>query len=222
MQEAQAEQRLVTKGQLAKIAGVSPGRVSQWIAEGKVTKEAMVGEGRSAMIDLNIAGPQLDLTLDFDQRQAQAIAKPTTAIATASITPEQQRIAAVKAETAEIELRQLRRREQEQQGVLIRASEARQVFGRELSELITAIEQQFLPEAAETVARELGIDHKAVTTILRAAFRDFRAKRSDLAKSAAVTTAQMVEESSHGDPAHQSGMDGAGHPVGEPGAAAAG
>jgi hypothetical protein len=221
MQAAQAVRR-VTKGQFATIRGVSPGRVSQWIAEKKIHGEALIGEGRNAQINLDVALEQLGATLDFDQQQAQALAKPASVAPAATITPEQQRIAAVKAETAEIELRQLRRRELEQQGVLIRASEARQVFGRELSELITATEQQFLPEAAETVGRQLGIDHKAVTTVLRAAFREFRAKRSDLAKSAAATTARMVEEKPHGDPADQSGMDGAGHPLGDAGAAAAG
>jgi hypothetical protein len=221
MQEQQAEPRRVTKGQLAKIAGVSPGRVSQWIAEGKINGAALIGEGRSAMINLEVAAQQLDISLDFEQRQAQALAKQPS-VPTSSIAPEQQRLALVKAETAEIELRQLRRKEQEQQGILISAMEARQVFGREVSELIAAIEQQFLSEAGQDLERALGIDHKAATTALRSAFRDFRSKRADLARSAAAVKPRMVEENAHGNAPDQSRMDGAGHPGGDAGASAAG
>jgi citrate lyase synthetase len=95
------------------------------------------------------------------------------------VTPEQQRLHAVKVETAEIELRRLQRQELEQQGVLINAAQARQAWGRELAELIAAIEQ-WLPEAALQLERELGVEHKAATTALRKAFREFRGKRGDL------------------------------------------
>lgn len=203
MQAAQAVRR-VTKGDFARIRGVSPGRVSQWIAEGKLHGEALIGEGRSAQINLDKAQEQLGGTLDFDQHQAQALAKP--AAPTASLTPEQQRIHAVKAETAEIELRRLKREELEQQGILVNAMQARQAWGRELSELVAAIEQ-WLPDAAAQLEKQLQVDHKQGTTILRHAFRDFRAKRADLARNAAFGQPELIAD---GNDAGQSGADGPG------------
>jgi plasmid maintenance system antidote protein VapI len=207
MQEQQAEPRKVTKGQFATIVGVSPGRVSQWISEKKIHGDALIGEGRSAMINLDVAQDQLGRTLDFDQRQAQAIAKP--AAPAASLTPDQLRIHAVKAETAEIELRKLQRQEQEQQGILINAAQARQAWGREIADLIAAIEQ-WLPEAALRLERDLGVEHKAATSALRAAFRELRTKRADLARSAAFALPDLIGERTDENPAVQSAADGEG------------
>ena len=191
--QATQQVRRVTKGQLAAIAGVSPGRVSQWISEGKIHGEALIGEGRAAQINLDIAQSQLGLTLDFDQRQAQSLAKQQPVAPNVTITPEQQRIHAVKAETAEIELRRLQREELEQQGILIRADQARQTWGRELSDLVAAIDQ-WLPEAAKQLEKDLQVDHKRATTILRHAFRDFRTKRTDLARNAAFDQPELIAD----------------------------
>jgi hypothetical protein len=219
MQPAQAEApagRRVTKGQLATIAGVSAGRVSQWIAEGKIHGDALIGEGRAAQINLDIAQQQLGLTLDFDQRQAQALAKP--AAPSATVTPEQQRIAAVKADMAEIELRKLQREERAAAGIYVLATKARQAWGRELTELMTAIEQ-WLPEVALQMAEAHGIDHKAATTLLRQSFRAFRTKRAAAARESAFAQPDLID---HGNAAHQSGADGAGGDGGGAGTAAAG
>ncbi|SDQ99504.1 hypothetical protein [Pseudovibrio sp. Tun.PSC04-5.I4] len=47
--------RLVSKSGFAKEVGVSPARVSQWIGEGKITADALEGEGRSAKIKADLA-----------------------------------------------------------------------------------------------------------------------------------------------------------------------
>ncbi|WP_309628746.1 hypothetical protein [Brevundimonas sp.] len=59
---------IVTKGQFAELIGVSPGRVSQMIAEGKIGPEALVGEGRSAKIRIETARAQLRERTDLGQR----------------------------------------------------------------------------------------------------------------------------------------------------------
>ena len=58
----------ITKGEFARRRGVSPGRVSQWLSERKITGAAIVGEGRSALIDEVLACEQLGLRLDTGQR----------------------------------------------------------------------------------------------------------------------------------------------------------
>ncbi|MFC6490714.1 hypothetical protein ACFP9U_22395, partial [Nitratireductor sp. GCM10026969] len=58
----------VGKGEFARLIGVSAGRVSQYIAEGKIFGAALVGEGRSAKIVPEVARVQLAKTLEPSQR----------------------------------------------------------------------------------------------------------------------------------------------------------
>jgi hypothetical protein len=58
----------VTKAEFASLVGVSPGRVSQWLRAGKIDGAAIVGEGRDARIDAELAKRQLDARLDLGQR----------------------------------------------------------------------------------------------------------------------------------------------------------
>ncbi len=59
--------QVASKGDFARIAGVSPGRVSQWIAEGKIGPDALDGEGRSARIKVDVALAQVKLRRDPGQ-----------------------------------------------------------------------------------------------------------------------------------------------------------
>src|SRR5215475_14332614 len=58
---------VVSKGQFAALRNVSPGRVSQWISEGKIKSDALVGEGRNAKINVAVATRQLRDSLDVGQ-----------------------------------------------------------------------------------------------------------------------------------------------------------
>lgn len=59
--------QVVTKGEFARLAEVSPGRVSQWISEGKIGADALQGEGRSARIIVERALAQVRLRRDVGQ-----------------------------------------------------------------------------------------------------------------------------------------------------------
>ena len=48
-----------TKTQFAALAGATPGRVSQWLADGKISPEALVGRGHRARIRVTVALGQL-------------------------------------------------------------------------------------------------------------------------------------------------------------------
>ena len=63
----------VTKGEFARICNVLPGRVSQWISEGKLSKVAMHGTGRRAKIRVEVALADLNRNLDIDQRFGNGI-----------------------------------------------------------------------------------------------------------------------------------------------------
>lgn len=66
-------QASVTKGEFAALIGVSPGRVSQYLAEGKITPSALQGVGRNARIIVEQAKSDLRLTLDVGQRLGNGI-----------------------------------------------------------------------------------------------------------------------------------------------------
>lgn len=64
---------ILSKGEAARELNVSPGRVSQYITEGKIYGDAIVGEGRSARINVTIARQQLRSSLDLGQRLGNGI-----------------------------------------------------------------------------------------------------------------------------------------------------
>jgi hypothetical protein len=57
----------VSKGEFAALIGVSPGRISQYLSEGKISAAAMQGHGRSARIFVEKAKADLRLTRDVSQ-----------------------------------------------------------------------------------------------------------------------------------------------------------
>ena len=57
----------MAKAEFADLIGVSPGRVSQYVAEGKISGEALVGSGRAQRVRPEIAVAQLRERLDPSQ-----------------------------------------------------------------------------------------------------------------------------------------------------------
>lgn len=65
---------LITKTEFARRRNVSQGRVTQWIAAGKISGDAIQGEGRHARIDELLACRQLSERLAPEQRRANGLA----------------------------------------------------------------------------------------------------------------------------------------------------
>ena len=63
-----ADSETLSKSEFAARCGVTPGRVSQWISEGKIAGAALSGEGRFARIVVAEAERQLKVSLDANQR----------------------------------------------------------------------------------------------------------------------------------------------------------
>jgi hypothetical protein len=59
---------VVRKSAFAKLSDVSKGLVSQWISKGYLNGKGVVGEGRFAMIDVDIARAQLRARLSANER----------------------------------------------------------------------------------------------------------------------------------------------------------
>ncbi|MBG6205396.1 hypothetical protein IWQ49_000040 [Labrenzia sp. EL_126] len=64
---------LLSKGAFAKLINVSPGRVSQYISEGKLSGPALEGEGRNAKVRVAEARAQLNQKLDIGQRMGNGL-----------------------------------------------------------------------------------------------------------------------------------------------------
>jgi len=67
---------LMRKSVFAELRGVSCSRVSQWIAEGKIGPDAIVGAGQRAMIDAPLALKQLQDRID--QHSAQRLSQASS------------------------------------------------------------------------------------------------------------------------------------------------
>ena len=85
--QAGAGPDVVTKGAFAAMMGVSPGRVSQWISEGKLDGDALVGVGQRAGIDVAIAKRQLNARLHLGQMAGNGVGTRLSADPTPSPAP---------------------------------------------------------------------------------------------------------------------------------------
>lgn len=62
------DEQIISKGEFARLIGVSPARVSQYIAAGTIDQAALVGQGRSARVRTQIAAHQVASRLHVGQR----------------------------------------------------------------------------------------------------------------------------------------------------------
>jgi hypothetical protein len=62
------KQKHVRKSEFARMCRVSPGRVSQWISNGTIGRDALIGEGQRAKINVPLAFEHLKERLDPSQR----------------------------------------------------------------------------------------------------------------------------------------------------------
>lgn len=171
---------IITKGEYAKHRGVTPGAVSQWIANRKISGAALVGVGRLARINVEVADRQLAATLDMGQQLARGghvqptpapSAGPLFSAANTSHPPvggegdgdgediptddSVARYNRARAAQKELELRQAIEKDLAARGTYMLTSDARAAFGRELRVVIQTIEQ-WLPDVAAALATEMG------------------------------------------------------------------
>lgn len=189
---------LLSKSEFARRRGVSPAAVSQWIGTQRLSGAALVGEGRTAKIDVEEAERQLGQTLDLGQQMAQQTLRPTASAAQPALQrlPEDDHAARyqkARADSAEIEAERARRREQAERGVYMETDQARAAWARELGALITGVDQ-WINDLALGLAAETGQDPKSLTVFLRQRWRDFRQKRTDLQRQARDADPHLVDE----------------------------
>lgn len=197
---------VITKSEFAAQRGVTPGRVSQWISEGKITGEALVGTGRSAKINVAIAVQQLKDKLDTNQRfgmnglttnlSAPEPAPILPGLAPAAGDPVENRIKAEKLRQAELMTRKLEREENEALGVYIRTSDAREEMQRVAGTMMTFFEGAIM-QFAGSVAAQFHLTQRDVEHCLQGEFRKVRERAAGAMHQAAADEPELVED--HGE-----------------------
>jgi len=199
---------VISKGTFAKRRNVSPGRVSQWISEKKISGAAIVGEGRNAQIRESIAVAQLNRKLDIVQRtgnglmtrlDALAPAPATQPVSTPLAPPTEPAADAVRLDPIEEKIKrerleQLRRQnrknaeeEATRAGLLVNAEASQAQFGKIAVQLVTIFDGA-LSSFAASIAARFQVPQRDVLHLLR---NDFRKVRGDAAAAVRRVAEQM-------------------------------
>lgn len=212
-----------TKGAFAVRCNVSPGRVSQWIAEGKIKTASLDGKGRAARIRITAALADLGRTLDVSQRlglngmgtRLAATAEPAQTTAptgagggeqTASLQPPSkvddiaEQIAREKLEHARHETRKRQREEALTLGRYMLTEDAEAQIGRTAALVLTTVESGF-NQMADEMAAEFGIPRRDLLHAMTKSFRSVReaASRGFAERARAIDEAARREAEASDD-----------------------
>jgi hypothetical protein len=208
---------LLAKGRFAERIGVSPGRISQMIAEGKIGPEAIEGEGPRAKIRVDVALAHLKQRLDPNQRfglngittrldapvqasnsQQAEEARPTVAASSAPtdlapIDPVEERIKREKLRQAELVTAKLEREDRAAHGAYVRTEAAREEMTRIAATLLTIFEGA-LPDLSGALAAQFGISGRDALHLLRQELRKIRERAAAAHRDAAVAMPETEED----------------------------
>lgn len=204
--ELNSNQDVVTKGRFAELIGVSAGRVTQMISEGKISGEAMVGEGRNAKIRVDVARQQIRERTDLGQAlgngfetrvREEAPAPAAPAAPTAPVSPRTNSFDDQFRQQKLEQIQRQNRREAEadlaRRGTYVRADETKAAMTKMAVQLLTVFEGS-LVDLATAIAGKFSLSQRDVVHLLRTEFREVRAKASAKLKEQAMTMPEIVED----------------------------
>ncbi len=206
---------LVSKGKFAELVGRTPAAVSQWIAAGKLSGAALVGEGRYAQVDVEVALQQLGITLDLGQQLAQAApllanaAPAVPAVAAApgapAVTSDQERLLKARADREELARAKDEAEARALTGEWMVTAEAEAAWSAQLARLVQAMESWLVTTAAGTCAGiAAGPDAaspRAYAVALRQGFEALCARLSKDAAQGATPAADAADRDDDGEDA---------------------
>ena len=200
------ELSLVKKSAFAARCGVSKVRVSQWIAEGKISGDAIVGEGRMAMIDVDLATAQLRERLQVNQRFGMNGlstrldgAPPVASTAQLSLPLGDSVEAQIKAEKlrqAQLMTSRLEEEDRQRRGLYVEVKAARNEMARLAADLLRDFEGS-LTDLSAALAGQFHVPARDVLHVLRKEFRRVRERLAGAHAAAAAAeprTIQAVED----------------------------
>lgn len=192
---------ILTKSEFAERCGVTAGRVSQWLSEGKIGPEALVGEGRRAKIRVAIAQQQIRERTDVGQRFGNGLGTKLDDAPETPATPDlplvkstADLIADQKLRQAEIETRRREAEELRDQGVLMTAVEARAAIVQAVAVTVREVEGG-LVDMASRIASEFALNQRDVLHALKSEFHAIRDKAAKKSASKRDATPRVNEVS---------------------------
>ncbi|MDV6226301.1 hypothetical protein R2G56_08385 [Nitratireductor aquimarinus] len=192
-----AKVETMAKGDFARLIGVSPGRVSQYITEGKIFGDAIDGEGRLARIRPDVARAQLYKSLEPSQRLGGngAAVREQSAGASLRTVPEpvHDELATERLKQQRIKTARAEREEALDVGRYMLTEAARREMGRAVAEAFKVMEQG-LRDMANALSAEFSIPERDAQQVLQKSFRMVRAKAAESYRAQAEATPTMVED----------------------------
>lgn len=218
---------VVSKGEFAAMLDRGASAVSNWIAAGKLSGDALVGEGRRQRIRVGVALQQLGMTLDNGQQMAQS--RPILGAApgglplgsgrpNASATPPagsapigevdelQLRQARAKTEIAEENARKAREDADLRRGRYMLAEEARAEMARRMSDMLAGVEI-FHRDVARQIAEQTGATENEVRAVIRTAFRTWRDRRAQVATEQREAEPELIRDVQEEEESEAAGED---------------
>jgi hypothetical protein len=190
-EEGQIMRTVVSKGEYARMRARSSQAVSNWIARGKISAAALIGEGNAAKIWVEQADADLARTLDPAQQAAQehpvagALAAPVPAPAAmpapllaptgAPLDDDLARRRRAEADLAELQAEHTRRKMAQDEGRWIEAAAAAKEWGRALTNIIGETETFIGSTLARETAEQFGLDFKTLSVAFRKSYHKHRA-----------------------------------------------
>lgn len=203
---ASVTRTLVSKGEYARLKQRAPSAVSNWIAGGKISPEALVGIGNHAKIWVERA--DLDLARNLDPAQQEQQERPIAV--TPGLPPPPPSVAApissdpiiddiarrrkADADAAELNAEQARRRLAADSGRWVDAAEVKAIYTQELAKLVTDLDVFITSVMAVELAEAFGLDVKLVTIKAREIYRSYRGGVADDARAEIEERSEAMAE----------------------------
>jgi hypothetical protein len=204
---------VLAKGHFAERIGVSPARVSQMIAEGKIFGPALVGEGRSAKINVRVAIEQLRGSVDPSQQlgmngkaRLDLPSAPVEPAAEEAVpTPEAVLGNSVDAQYRAEKLRAIQLANERadeaaaaRRGIYVASADVKREMGRIASRMLSVFEGS-LGELATTLSAHFKVPQRDVLHLLKAEFRGVRDRAATQARAEAAGLPKLVEDANGGE-----------------------
>lgn len=215
---AAAEPEIVSKSEFARLSNVTPGRVTQWITEKKISGEALDGEGRNAKIRVAVARAQLKRFLDIGQRLGNGLSTTLDGPAATAAPPIEpgdsgaqvlpfqrptapdpqrdpieEQIKRERLETARRTNRKMAEEEAARSGRYILADQARKEVGKSVAQVLNSTDG-WIGEAASKLSAKFGLQQRDVLHLLRSEFRNFRATLAAAIRQQSEALDELVED----------------------------
>lgn len=217
----------MSKGEFAAHIGVSPGRISQYIAEGQIGGDAIEGVGRYAKIRPEVAKQQLrrfldpsqrfgangaaalggdqasakavpdQLSLSAERREPERKAEPAPTLPLPSTDAMQDELAQLRLRRERIATEKAEREEMLEIGRYMLAEVARREMGRVAAEAFKVMEMG-IGEMAKVMAAQFGIPQHDVQHALLKTFRSVRAKAAEDFRKRQADLPEHVEDDEDG------------------------